>query len=50
MAISARDLDIEAVAVAIFIGYACCRVNLSRRLHQRSAKKIGVCLREFQSG
>jgi len=50
MAILARDLEIDAVAVAVFIGYPCCRVSLSRRPNQSIAKKIRICLREAQSG
>jgi len=48
MAIFAGDLEIDAVAVAVFIGYACCRIRVSRRLNQRSAKKIRICLPEAQ--
>jgi len=50
MAISARYLEIEAIAVAVFIRYANYRLGLFRSLNQSGAKEFSIRLCEAQSG
>ena len=49
MAISARYLEIEAIAVAVFIRHTSYRLGLFRSLNQSGSKEFRVRLREAQS-